>query len=179
MVKNLPALQEIWGPSLGLVRSPWRRKWQPTPVFSPGKSHGQRSLLGYTPWGRKELDVTERLSTARQHILHLERPCSKLGHNHKSWVGVSFGGHHSVHYKRSHGIHWASKQAGTSHLILCDQHMVLASGSLKLNYLSLTWCLCQPKQSFFILYCVVWSYPDKAIALIRKTQFWASLVVQW
>ena len=40
---------------------PWRRKWQPTPVFMPGESHGPRSLLGYSPWGRKELDTTERL----------------------------------------------------------------------------------------------------------------------
>ena len=40
---------------------PWRRKWQPTPVFWPGKSHGQRSLAGYSPQGRKELDMTERL----------------------------------------------------------------------------------------------------------------------
>ena len=32
----------------------WRRKWQPTPVFLPGKSHGQRSLVGYSPWGHKE-----------------------------------------------------------------------------------------------------------------------------
>ena len=40
---------------------PWRRKWQPTPVFLPGQSHGQRSLVGYSPWGHKELDVTERL----------------------------------------------------------------------------------------------------------------------
>ena len=38
---------------------PWRRKWLPTPVFLPGKSHGQRSLVGYSPWGRKELDMTE------------------------------------------------------------------------------------------------------------------------
>ena len=39
----------------------WRRKSQPTPVFLPGKSHGQRSLVGYSPWGPKELDTTERL----------------------------------------------------------------------------------------------------------------------
>ena len=32
---------------------PWRRKWQPTPIFLPGKSHGQRSLASYTPWGHK------------------------------------------------------------------------------------------------------------------------------
>ena len=42
---------------------PWRRKWQPTPVFLLGESHGQRSLVGYSPWGCKELDITERLST--------------------------------------------------------------------------------------------------------------------
>ena len=41
---------------------PWRRKWQPTPVFLPGKSHGQRSLGSYSPWGHKESDVTDRLS---------------------------------------------------------------------------------------------------------------------
>ena len=39
----------------------WRRKWQPTPVLLPGKSHGQRSLVGYSPWGRKESDTTEQL----------------------------------------------------------------------------------------------------------------------
>ena len=40
---------------------PWRRVWQSTPVFLPGKSHGQRTLAGYSPWGRKESDTTERL----------------------------------------------------------------------------------------------------------------------
>ena len=39
----------------------WRRKWQPTPVFLPGKSHGQKSLEGCSPWGHKESDTTERL----------------------------------------------------------------------------------------------------------------------
>ena len=39
----------------------WRRKWQPTPVFMPGKSHGPRSLVGYDPWGCKESHTTERL----------------------------------------------------------------------------------------------------------------------
>ena len=41
---------------------PWRRKWQPTPVFLPGKFHGQRSLAGYSPWGHKESDMTECLT---------------------------------------------------------------------------------------------------------------------
>ena len=39
----------------------WRRKWQPNPVFLPGKVQGQRSLVGYSPWGNKELDTTEQL----------------------------------------------------------------------------------------------------------------------
>ena len=50
----------VW--SLGQKIS-WRRKWQPTPVFLPGESHGRRSLVGYSPWGRKELDMTEWLHT--------------------------------------------------------------------------------------------------------------------
>ena len=40
---------------------PWRRKWQPTPVFLPGDSHGWRSLVGYSPGGRKESDTNEQL----------------------------------------------------------------------------------------------------------------------
>ena len=42
---------------------PWRRKWQPTPVFLPGEFHGQRSLAGYSPWGCKWWDTAEWLST--------------------------------------------------------------------------------------------------------------------
>ena len=41
---------------------PWRRYWQPSPVFWSGESHGQRSLADYSPWGRKELDMTEWLT---------------------------------------------------------------------------------------------------------------------
>ena len=45
-----------------LGRSPWRRKWQPTPVLLPGKSRGRRNLVGYSPWGRKESDMTENFT---------------------------------------------------------------------------------------------------------------------
>ena len=50
---------------------PWRRAQQPTPVFLPGESHGWRSLAGYSPWGLKELDKTERISTAQHRYLKL------------------------------------------------------------------------------------------------------------
>ena len=44
-------------------KSPWSRKWKPTPVFLSGKFHGQQSLVGYSPWGRKELDMTKHTNT--------------------------------------------------------------------------------------------------------------------
>ena len=47
-------------PRVGKI--PWRRKWQSTPVLLPGKFHGQRSLVGYSPWDCKELDMTEQLN---------------------------------------------------------------------------------------------------------------------
>ena len=47
---------------LSVRKIPWRREWQPTPVFLPGESHGQRSLAGYTPCGPKELDMTGDLA---------------------------------------------------------------------------------------------------------------------
>ena len=50
-----------FGPWVGKI--PWRRKRQPTPVFLPGEHHGQRRLVGYSPWGCKELDMTERART--------------------------------------------------------------------------------------------------------------------
>ena len=46
---------------------PWRRKWQSTPVFLPGESHGWRSLVGYSPQGGKESDTTERLHLTSPH----------------------------------------------------------------------------------------------------------------
>ena len=60
MVKNLPAKVGAIGrinPWVGKL--PWRRKWQPTPVFLPGKFHGERSLAGYSTRGHKELDTNK------------------------------------------------------------------------------------------------------------------------
>ena len=65
VVKSPPANAEdtrdrVSVPGSGKI--PWRKAWQPSPVFLPGESHGQRSLEGYSPWGRKELDTTERVT---------------------------------------------------------------------------------------------------------------------
>ena len=63
VIKNPPAVQETWVQSLG-QKAPRRRKWQPTAVFLPGKPHGQRSLLGYSPRGHTESDMTEWLNNS-------------------------------------------------------------------------------------------------------------------
>ena len=55
-----------FNPWVGMI--PWNRKWQPTPVFLPGKFHGQRMLAGYVPWSCKELDRTERLNTQHTQV---------------------------------------------------------------------------------------------------------------
>jgi len=49
-------------------KMPWRRAWQPTPVFLPGETHGQRSLVGYSPLGGKQSDISEATSRACKYI---------------------------------------------------------------------------------------------------------------
>ena len=61
MIKSLSVMQETQVQLLDWM-IPWRNKWQSTPVFLPGKSHGQKRLVGYCPWGFKELDRTEWLN---------------------------------------------------------------------------------------------------------------------
>ena len=60
--KNIYATKKC-DPWVGKI--PWRRAWQPTRVFLPGESQRQKSLAGYSPWGHKESDMTEQLSTAQ------------------------------------------------------------------------------------------------------------------
>ena len=57
--------------NLWVGKIPWRRKRQPTLVFLPGKSHGQRSLVGYSLWAHKELDTTEQLTLTFAYLYHL------------------------------------------------------------------------------------------------------------
>ena len=61
-VKSLPALARDVGSILGSGKIPWRRKWQPTPVFLPGKFHRQRSPEGYGPQDCNESDTTGKMS---------------------------------------------------------------------------------------------------------------------
>ena len=64
MIKNLPAVRETWFKTW-VGKIPWRREWLPTPVFLPGKSHAQRSLVGYSAWGHEK--VRQDLVTKQHH----------------------------------------------------------------------------------------------------------------
>ena len=73
-VKNLSVMQEVcricrFNPWVWKI--PWSRKWQPTAVFLPGKSQGQRSLVGYSPWDYKEWEMTEHISILSMLLLLL------------------------------------------------------------------------------------------------------------
>ena len=59
------------------------RKWQSTPVLLPGEPHGGRSLVGYSSWGRKESDTTERLHFTSLHFSHLKLSLPKLANENK------------------------------------------------------------------------------------------------
>ena len=75
---------------------PWSRKWQPSPVSLPGKSHGQRSLVGYSPWSHKELDMTEHMHKETQWNTKLHTtdfiPSVKKGEWKKTHYGLVQGG---------------------------------------------------------------------------------------
>ena len=104
----------------------WRRKWQPTPAFLPGESHGQRRLVGYSPWGCKESDRTERLHFTSLHFtrpLSFRAPPTSLP---SFTCGPETGEHPSMHsapYPPSSGalasgtlnLHWQRRRHSCSH----------------------------------------------------------------
>ena len=76
-----------FNPCVGKI--PWKRAWQPTPVFLPGESHGQRSLAGYSPWGHKELGTAEATQRACMHIT-LQICCRSRNKKLKQQVTLNF-----------------------------------------------------------------------------------------
>ena len=90
VVKNPPAMQEMqeaWVQSLAWENPLEEGARQPTPVFLPGKSRGQRSLAGCRLWGHKELDMTQRLSL-HAHIFSLYRWKRSLFYLNKRFLGT-------------------------------------------------------------------------------------------
>ena len=81
MVKNLPAMRETCVyPCVGKI--PWKRAWQPTPLFLPGESHGQKSLVGCNLWGHTELDMTEATYTPTHYM--------QITESREKFIGLPF-----------------------------------------------------------------------------------------
>ena len=109
---------------------PWRRERQPTPMFLPNTSHGLRSLVGYSPWGCKESDTTERL-TLHTHVSSLILHC-KCRFRVK-WIPKSmWNEEHNTQYKDT------------------DEASRLPYGNLRVSSL-LTWMVESPEGSFLRL----------------------------
>ena len=121
---------ETWVWSLGW-EDPWKRAWQPTPVFFPEESHGQRSLVGYNPWGSKELDMTEWLSTAHstgiwkwlqfssvQSLSHVQLFATPWIAAHQASLSIT----NSRNSLKIMSIEWVMP---SSHLILCHPLLLL------------------------------------------------------
>ena len=90
VVKNSPANAGDTGDMIlipWVQKIPWSRKWQPISVFLPGKFHGQRSLVGYSPWGRKELDMTGRVCTHTRCWLYFSSQFLQLL---EAWLSIFF-----------------------------------------------------------------------------------------
>ena len=106
-VKNLPVMQEtrVW--SLD-QEDPWRRKWQPTPVFLPGEFHGQRSLADYGSWDPKESDVTERLTHCQVEVavFQLLRRGEACRHESSLCTSLSYVTTHSAYHVGRHLLGW-------------------------------------------------------------------------
>ena len=81
-----------------LLKYLWRRQWHPTPVLLPGKSHGRRSLVGCSPWGRWRLDTTERLhfqfslsGTGEENGNSLQYSCLENPRDREAWWATIYG----------------------------------------------------------------------------------------
>ena len=103
-VRNLPEsagdVRCSFDPWVGKI--PWNRNWHPTPLFLPGESHGQRSLVGYSPWGHKELDMTEDIPIEK---VSKNKNFSKNKKSHASNLGA---------LGRPRGIGWRGRWEGGS-----------------------------------------------------------------
>ena len=107
---NVGDPSSIHGPG----KSPWRREWQPTPVFLPEEFNGQKILVGYSPWGYKESDTTEQLILS--HFLEVRKSASLL-------AGLNFLGRL---WRRIHFLSFSSLK-GLTHSLASDPLLHLQS----------------------------------------------------
>ena len=127
MVKNLLTIQETQDQTLGLEelrKIPWRRKWQPTPVFLPGEFHGQRRLADPSPWGHKESDTSKQLTVSLLFTCHILSCCchccsvAKMCLTLQPYGVCSMPGSLALHCLLEFAhiqVHWVSDAIYTSH----------------------------------------------------------------
>ena len=94
----------------------WRRQWHPTPVPLPGKSHGRRSLIGCSPWGRKESETTERLH------FHFSLSCIREGNGNPLQCSC-------LENPRDRGAWWAAAYGVAQSRTRLKQHSSSSSSS--------------------------------------------------
>ena len=108
VVKNLPAVQETWRHRFNpwVRKIPWRRKWQPAPVFLPGQCHEQRSLAGYSAWGGQALDSAEHAHTQLEAALEAVSVLTLRQMGWLSWTALSSGRFPSVFWGSILHLSW-------------------------------------------------------------------------
>ena len=97
VVKNLPANAGDVGWISGVGKVPWKRKWQPTPEFLPGKFHGQRSQAGHSPWGHKR--VGHNLVNKQQYFNMSQYEINKSHLSYQSSLAAYFKSNYEFHYQ--------------------------------------------------------------------------------
>ena len=96
---HLQCTRPRFNPWVGKI--PWKMEWLVTPVFLPGEFHGQRSLASYSPWGCKELDMTERPTLSLSHLTMTIFIVEWMSVSHLSWpIFMDFFNHHIYRQKR-------------------------------------------------------------------------------
>ena len=117
MVKNLPVNAGDTGSipvgKIPVGKIPWRKEWLPSPAFLPGESHGKRSLVGCSPWGCKEMDMTEWLTLShwlpykrRNHLLCETLEDESERKDNSVWVNIK---------SKEQAASWGSQQLTTDH----------------------------------------------------------------
>ena len=111
----------------------WRRKWQPTPVFLPGDSYGQRRLAGYSPWGHEQLGMTEHLHfhfslscIGEGNGNPLQYSCLEIPRDRRAWWAAVYGVTQSwTRLKRLSRSSSSSRCEGTLHPLSDSQELKL------------------------------------------------------
>ena len=128
-------------------RIPWRRKWQPTPVFLPGNSHGHNSLVGYSPWGHKRIGC-DLVTKQQQHnwvcCCSVTKLCLTVGDPMDCTTPGFPVLHYLPEFAQSH-VCWVSDVIQSSHPLVSPSPLPSIFPSIRIFSKELDFCLKTPK----------------------------------